>query len=230
MELTVQAKKMENRRKYTRLQVAVEVRARERMGKSAVTGSIRDISPSGMRIEVPGSFKQENVYFFDFMMPNGLYFKHLEGKILIELAGPNSNQYGVEFVKLNNLTKWKLINSVWWSRFNGMAGETKTQPLGGLDKSDYRRDPRVFADLQAELTTPQTGKVKVTGQVLDISAGGFRLKTEKLLSLPETFVEANFNTQNSLNQLEKVMIKCRVVWQSVQEKSFVYGLQYAYLA
>ncbi|HAX61121.1 MAG TPA: hypothetical protein DCX95_00975 [Elusimicrobia bacterium] len=98
----------ENRRKYPRVIYSATVNVKAAgAGKISYHGIIKNISVSGLALEIENELTAGAGYIFEFYLPDKNIIKS-KGKPVWELRSKNSNFYGIEFSSIGFFSKPKL--------------------------------------------------------------------------------------------------------------------------
>ncbi|MBI5574062.1 MAG: PilZ domain-containing protein [Elusimicrobia bacterium] len=96
------------RRKYPRIVYSATVNVKPLIAsKISHNGIIKNISVSGLALEIENELNSSTEYIFEFYLPDKSTVKS-KGKPVWELRSKNSNFYGIEFSSIGFFSKLKL--------------------------------------------------------------------------------------------------------------------------
>jgi len=98
----------ESRRKYPRIIYSATVNVKQvGVGKISYSGIIKNVSVSGLALEIENELTSGAEYIFEFFLPEKNTIKS-KGKPVWELRSKSSNFYGIEFSSIGFFSKLKL--------------------------------------------------------------------------------------------------------------------------
>ncbi len=216
-----------NRRKFTRLPLVVNTDIFNENSKQFVaTGYLGDISIGGLGIYTATDLKLQNTYLFNFGLPNGIICRAVRGRIMLRRQESGAIYFGIQFMATDILTKWKLLQAIWWLKFHPKFYKKQDMGRSGTPRHDQRRYPRVRTNLAMEITYHKKDKPVMIGKIVDVSEGGLCIECSKPLKTSHPVFLTSFSLSNTADDWEKIYVQCKPVWKMIRQQSYIYGVKF----